>query len=219
MQADEDDFNSQGRKTRLKRVQKEKVELVFSGRAATELFLQAYQLVLWKQVAWLVGVKNLPAELETVVRDLWAVRLRAVKGMGGEDGGLSDGESSFGGTNVGFSSTSGEEMGSDATGSTGGLEMGKRRKKAARHSGLPKLMESLGLCYLGVMLLRLPVSLGQMQRWAEKEEIVYVRAVSLCSPLVPLWYEGSYFSALRCCRFEKCRRRCGPDSRHTTIQH
>lgn len=172
VQADEDDFNSQGRKTRLKRTQKEKVELVLSGRDAIKLFLQAYQLVLWKQVAWLVKVKGLPAELETVVRDLWAVRLRVVKGLG-EEG--SDGASSVGWDSGAISSASEDGVGSDGTWGT--LEMGKRRKKAARHNGLPKLIDSLGLCYLGIMLLRLPISLGQLQRWAQREEIIYIRAV------------------------------------------
>jgi RNA polymerase I-specific transcription initiation factor RRN7 len=169
VQADEDDFNSQGRKSRLKRAEKEKVETLFSGRDATELFLQCYQLVLWKQVSWLVTSKGLPVELETIVRDLWSVRLRAVKGLGQEgDGSVS----------AGFSSTSGEETESDTTTTGARLEMSRRFKKAARHNGLPKMFDSLGLCYLGIMLLRLPISLGQMQGWAEREEIVFLRAVS-----------------------------------------
>jgi RNA polymerase I-specific transcription initiation factor RRN7 len=43
---------------------------------------------------------------------------------------------------------------------------------------LPKLIETLGLCYLGMVLLRLPVSLGEIYKWAAEEEVIYTRAVS-----------------------------------------
>jgi hypothetical protein len=41
------------------------------------------------------------------------------------------------------------------------------------------LIETLGLCYLGILLLRLPTSLGEVYKWAAKEEIIYIRAVSM----------------------------------------
>jgi hypothetical protein len=172
VQEDEDDFNSQGRKSRRKQEEKEKVQRILTGREATELFLQCYQLVLWKQVRWLVSVKHLPTELETVVRDLWAVRLRAVKGLGEHGCGLEA-------LAMGVSSMSEDDeigTGTDEMESSSGK--GKKRKIAKRHNGLPTLPESLGLCYLGVLLMRLPLSLGELHRWVEREELLFLRAVS-----------------------------------------
>lgn len=60
-----------------------------------------------------------------------------------------------------------------------------RRSIAPGGEGVPKLIETLGLCYLGGMLLRLPVGVGEFHRWAAGEEMVYTRAVSsLCGSLV-----------------------------------
>jgi RNA polymerase I-specific transcription initiation factor RRN7 len=178
VQQDEDDFNSQGRITRRKREEKERVEKVFRGREATQLFLQCYQLVLWKQVKWLIDVKGLPDELETVVRDLWSVRLRAVKSLGEEDAGAGGSET------VGFTSQSDwEGTGTDTDGieSSGGV--GRRSRKKARQEGLPRLVDTLALCYLGTLLLRLPVTLGEFHRWVEQEDIIFVQAVRSCATL------------------------------------
>lgn len=172
VQQDEDDFNTQGRITRRKREEKERVERVLSGREATQLFLQCYQLVLWKQVKWLIDVKGLPGELETVVRDLWSVRLRGVKSLGEEGVGAGGSET------VGFSSQSEwERTGTDTDGMESSGRAGRRNIKKARLEGLPRLIDSLGLCYLGTLLMRLPITLGDFYRWAEQEDIIFVRVV------------------------------------------
>jgi RNA polymerase I-specific transcription initiation factor RRN7 len=77
-----------------------------------------------------------------------------------------------------FSSTT--EGGSDTDG-TGVKSFGSRRsrKSAVEEERLPKLVETLGLCYLGILLLRLPTSLGEVYKWAAKEEIIYTRAVCI----------------------------------------
>ena len=41
-----------------------------SGKRAFEHYLLCFQLVLWKQVYWLLHVKNLPAEFEVCYRAL-----------------------------------------------------------------------------------------------------------------------------------------------------
>jgi RNA polymerase I-specific transcription initiation factor RRN7 len=171
--ADEDDFNNQGRKTRRKKDEKERIEIIYSGREATELFLQCWQLILWKQVEWLVRVKQMPEELETVVRDLWSIRLRAVTGLGEDD--IVSATERMGD----LSSASDRETESDATMSASESGRRKRKRGRIRANGLPKLIDTLGLCYLGMVMLRLPVSLGDLQRWAEKEEIIFLRAVSI----------------------------------------
>lgn len=171
VQQDEDDFNSQGRITRRKREEKERVERVYSGREAIQLFLQCYQLVLWKQVRWLIDVKGLPGELETVMRDLWSVRLRGVKSLGEED------ERASGNETVGFSSQSDWERTGTGTDGMESSGRGKRDIRKSRQEGLPGLIDSLGLCYLGTLLMRLPITLGEFHCWAEQEDIVFVRAV------------------------------------------
>lgn len=44
--------------------ERERVSLTLTGTKATELYLQCFQLVLWKQVSWLVKVKGYPGELQ-----------------------------------------------------------------------------------------------------------------------------------------------------------
>lgn len=146
-----------------------------SGSDARELYLQCFQLVLWKQCHWLVEVKKLPAELETVVRDLWGLRLGMLSKVLEERSGYSSGT----GTQM-FSSTSeGEGNGSGSEVSRRSGAAGSRRK-VRRDDGerLPRLVETLGLLYLGILLMRLPVGIGQVLNWARCDEIIYNRAVS-----------------------------------------
>jgi RNA polymerase I-specific transcription initiation factor RRN7 len=130
-------------------------------------------LILWKQCHWLVNVKGFPKELETVVRDLWGLRLGIIQRVGGERDGYGSGT----GTMM-FSSTS-EGENTDTEGS-GRKSLGSRRsrKSVTSEERLPRLTETLGLCYLGTLLLRLPTSLGEFFKWAAGEEMVYTRAVS-----------------------------------------
>ncbi|KAI9865822.1 MAG: Pol I core factor CF [Vezdaea acicularis] len=159
---DEDAFGAQGRKSRRKE-EKEKAARIYSGRRAFELFLQCYQLVLWKQVHWLISVKDFPPELEAVVKDLWALRLQLLRDKT-ED--LSDSESQ-------------QTFYTSATETPDSSSGGERRKGRARWTGkdVPQLIETLALCYLGTLLLRLPISLGDLQLWASEQEITFVRAI------------------------------------------
>lgn len=167
VEQDEDDFNSQGKKTRTRREEREKVVRILTGKESRELFLNCWQLILWKQLAWLTkskeaGGAGLPQELDGVVRGLWAIRARSlVVEEPTEEGG--------------FSSQSELESGEDTSGTetTGFSSRGKKWKKL----GL-RLIESLGLCYLGTVLMKLPISIGEFHQWAEKEDIIYIRAVS-----------------------------------------
>lgn len=168
VEQDEDDFNSQGRKTRKKREEQEKVVAILSGKESAELFLNCWQLILWKQVSWLTrpreeGGAGLPQELEEVVRGLWGMRLRTfVVEDAPED--------------LGFSSQSELDSGEDTSG-TEMTTLSSRGKKLNRLG--PRLGETLALCYLATVLMKLPISVGEFYNWAEKEDIIYIRAVSL----------------------------------------
>lgn len=169
---DEDDFNSQGRKTRKKREEIAAIRLVYEGQQAVILYAQCWQLVLRKQLNWLVKEKGLPAELELIVRDLWTLRIRNVRGLGEEDGALPVGS--------GFSSTSEGETEPEEE-DVVGFELDRRLKRLARDRGLPKLIETLAICYMGILLLRLPVTIGDIQSWVESYEMPYFRVVSFSS--------------------------------------
>lgn len=157
------------------RQQKERVETILSGTEARELYLECYQLILWKQCHWLVNVKGFPKELETVVRDLWGLRLGIFQKVGEEKGGYGSGT----GTTMFSSMSEGENSDTDGTGAKS-FSSRRSRKSMISEEKLPRLAETVGLCYLGTVLLRLPTSLGEFYKWASHDEIVYTRAVSIC---------------------------------------
>jgi RNA polymerase I-specific transcription initiation factor RRN7 len=117
-----------------------------------------------------------PPDLETVARGLWALWLGKlmppegdgdVGSLGGSEGGYSSGWSSF-------SESAAESSGTDGSGwsrRSGG-------KKGGNAFGGLKLVDGLGLCYLSCVLMRLPVTMGMFLSWAEREDVVYFRAVS-----------------------------------------
>ncbi|KAG9243177.1 60S ribosomal protein L40 [Calycina marina] len=168
---DEDDFNStgHGRVSRKKREAKEKELVVYSGHDATLLYLECYQLILWKQCHWLIKIKGFPPELETIVHDLWSLRARISYGEKEEEEGYASLVES-----QGFSSTS---EGGMTDGVTSLSSRWSRKMDGRGRDRLPKLVETLALCYLGTVLLRLPMTLGDFYKWATRDEIVYTRAL------------------------------------------
>lgn len=125
----------------------------------------------------MVSVKGLPEELETVVRDLWSLRLAFCHKPEDERGGYSSAGSQV------FSSTSeGENTDTDGSGTK---SISSRRSRRSRKSAasevekLPKLIETLALIYVGTLLMRHPTCLGDIYRWVKCDEILYNRAVSV----------------------------------------
>jgi len=112
--------------------------------------LQAYQLILWKQCHWLVHTKGFPAELESLVHDLWAVRMQLLKARVEE---LSDPET----PSQVFSTQSEKEPSTEA-------EEAKQSRRRSKGKDTPTLRDTLALCYLATLLLRLPVSIGDIHR-------------------------------------------------------
>ncbi|KFY52744.1 hypothetical protein V496_08235 [Pseudogymnoascus sp. VKM F-4515 (FW-2607)] len=198
--ADEDDFNTEGRKTRKRRKEAVATGIIYDGIEAIKLYAQCWQVVLRKQAMWLISARGMPPELETVIRDLWAVRIRNIRGVGEGERDARDGS--------GFSSTSEGETEAEDDGV--GMEMSRRHRKIAREKGLPKLIESLALCYMATLLLRLPVSVGDLQKWAEQHEIPYFRVIrdipaDMKSHLPPKYYSAlETRSSLRRGRLQQC---------------
>lgn len=135
------------------------------------------------------------------MRDLWSLRLQKLT-AGIEDADQAEGASQK------FSSHL--EAAPDA-------EDGNVKKTATVGSVSPTLVETLGLCYLGMLLLRLPVSVGDIYRfvqtltpaerflsraeppkfsWATKEEILFFRAIRTVPLEMREKLPGEYHTAL-----------------------
>ena len=125
---------------------------VYEGTAATVLYLESYQLILRRQSYDLIHTIGLPAELETVIKDLWALRLQLLKS---KTDATSDEDTLF--SSQPQSETETEDK-----------HEGDGRKWKFRGKEIPRLIETLGLCYLGMILLRLAVSIGEMHRYVAR---------------------------------------------------
>ena len=151
-QPGEDEFASQGRTTTRQREVQEVVSRVYSGAKATELFLQSYQLILRKQCWALIHTHYMPAELEIVVKDLWELRIQLLK----------DKLKSTADADEVFSS----QPQSDTEVVEG--ECPPREKNwGLRSKQMPKILETLSICYVGAAVLRLPIGLGDFHRWLQ----------------------------------------------------
>lgn len=113
-----------------------------------KLYLESYQLILRKQCKALIQTFDLPAELEQIVKDLWSLRLRLLANRLDT---ASDEAAVFS-----SQATSDAETASQSTRG--------RRERMSSSKKIPTLIDSLGLCYLGMILLRLPISLGDFHR-------------------------------------------------------
>jgi RNA polymerase I-specific transcription initiation factor RRN7 len=179
---DDDDYGTQGKRINTKeRTKKQKVPKVYSGKKAYRLFLQAYQHILWKQCHALVHGKGFPGELWTVVRDLWTLRLSKLLRRVEDHGEGSESE------------TQGLPSGVDSQDESGG-ETGTQAKTTA--SGSPSLIETICLCYMGMLLMRLPVRLSQMLRWVREEDVPYIRAIRYVPAEMKEKLPGEYHEAL-----------------------
>lgn len=204
----EDNFGQSGRVARKKREAKEKAARHLTGNAARELYLECLQLVLRKQLAWLVRARRLPAELETVVRDLYDLRIRNFAGLkaAGEGGG----EAGLAGTDAEDgrdSGTEGELFSSQAgSESEGGSSSATTRTSVSRARSwtsepgqdwkLPGLFHTLALCYLGCLSLSLPVRVGQIYEWARSDQLLFLGAFDDLPQEMTDRLPGSYQRAL-----------------------
>ena len=64
MEADDEGFGQSGSRAARATVETKRVVKVLRGRKGFELYIQCYQIVLQKQVAWLIEHKGFPQELE-----------------------------------------------------------------------------------------------------------------------------------------------------------
>ncbi|OTB13211.1 hypothetical protein K445DRAFT_320386 [Daldinia sp. EC12] len=181
-EGDEDAFGTQGKVSRKKKEPRKKVAVKLSGDEGRELYLEVLQLILLRQVWWLVREKGFPEDFEEIVRALWALRVRNLplresgEGTRKRKGDISEESDGYASSAALFSSQSegtGAESSaldlSDATTATWAPDARRRWK-------LPKLMDSLALCYLGCLVRRLPATTADFCGWAQRGELDFLAA-------------------------------------------
>ncbi|KAH8428054.1 TFIIB-type zinc finger domain-containing protein [Aspergillus melleus] len=143
-EAEYDQYGTQGKTNRIKKVVAEKGHRTYRGRRAYTLFLQVYQFILWKQCYALVQARGFPEQFENIVRDLWALRLETysnkIKEIPEEDD-----QPQL------FSSQPNTDVESEP-------------EDFKPKSNWPRLIDTVGLCYLAALLMRIPVSICGMHR-------------------------------------------------------
>lgn len=142
---------------------------MLTGQPARDLYLECLQLILREQILWLVTVKGHKAELETVIRDLWDLRTRGAAAAVENDS-ASEAEMLLFSSQIDLSQ---DEQPTNRF---------KRPQNWTPESGSewpsPRLLDTLALCFLGCLLLRIPTRIGDLARWARSGSIPYKQAVS-----------------------------------------
>lgn len=146
-----------------------------------------------------------------IVRDLWALQLNKVSttvpGMANsalsrEEG--PDGEDFIAGgsSTTGWSSQSEYLYTSDEDSQTSTIRSNtprirrRRRRKVPKANDRPRLIVSVGLCYLGLVLLGVAISLGDLHRWIEEQGLVYLRAINEVPKEMKNRLDSTYWFAL-----------------------
>lgn len=124
------------------------------------------QLVLRKQVYWLIHSIGLPDGLEQLTKDLWALRLQKVQSRVAYES-----ETEAPASQV-FSSQS--ESG--ATSASRSTRRSRRKGKERLQEGSPSLLETLAVCYVALLLLHIPVTVHDIHKWTNGGQLIYYRA-------------------------------------------
>ncbi|KAF8423110.1 hypothetical protein EV426DRAFT_145528 [Tirmania nivea] len=178
---EDDELNAQtqtgAKAKKAKDQEKEAPAKVLLGRKGFELYLKCIQLILRKQVWVLVHEKGFPAQLETIVRDLWALRLQKTLGKpkcstptaaaSGEESTFQDPRDEDTGRVPTEAATDTKTYSSEYWSSEIEVDNAvaeeadpvkrnllRRNKKAFQ---VPGLIITIGLCYLGAVMLKVPV--------------------------------------------------------------
>lgn len=166
---DEEDSGKMGAIARRDKEIRTTEKRTLTGLPGKSLYLEALQLILRTQLLWLINTKGFRPELETVVRDLWDLRIRGFGSLVPEEH-TKEAELEV------FSSQPLSENGDEKKGA-----FGRRSWDPERGSDwpMPRFVDTLGLCYLGCLLLKTPVRIGEISGWANGGTIPYKRAVRL----------------------------------------
>ncbi|KAK3485861.1 uncharacterized protein B0T23DRAFT_389038 [Neurospora hispaniola] len=201
---DEDDnYGKTGKVVRKEKEVRETERKHLSGNDAKELYLDCLQIILRKQILWLIREKGFSDELESICRDLWDLRIRKFIGLksvsrvsslqakgkgvdhdgtgsqhGGGDGALS--QSGSDSEMVMYSSQA------ETTDTSADESLKSQRRRSSRVKDweselwdLPGPMEVLALIYMGCLLKQEPVRVGDIYRWAKNNQLPFLGALEL----------------------------------------
>lgn len=167
---DSEFYNKRGQRT--KKLVEDRVEQAspLTGNAGRELYLECFQLILRRQVYHLIKSRHFPEQFETVVQDLWSLRVRYFGCLQEEEVGTGE---ELGGDKP--------EVGSDVQlfSSQPTPESPDSKKKEGVTRRMPRPVDTLALCYLGGILVRLPLRVGDLCRWAMSGELPFFGQVSI----------------------------------------
>jgi RNA polymerase I-specific transcription initiation factor RRN7 len=104
--------------------------------------------------------------LQGITRDLWALRLRRLQGRVSYD---SETDTEGGQSQVFSSQSEGESQASQTT-------RGSRRRHQAKTDGAISLSETLVICYIGTLLMRVPLTVADLISRIDKGEMLYYKA-------------------------------------------
>ncbi|EMD85946.1 hypothetical protein COCC4DRAFT_202646 [Bipolaris maydis ATCC 48331] len=174
---DDDDYRTASRTVTRKKREVEEDDRTTSkipkGTQAFDLYLKCLQLILRHQIWFLVQHKGLPAELETVVYDLWALRIAQLENR------IASNENSNADSQPQSQTFSTLESEDDVTDTEKSHIHGVKRKRGKVLSTAPNLNDCLLLCYLGIKTLRLPITPGDIHAWVTDNKLPYWRAIKL----------------------------------------
>lgn len=165
-------------------------EKVFTGKKGLSLFLQAFQFILRKQVAWLIDEKKFPKEFQLIVRDLWTLRLESIYSERSSRAPSSSGYTSAADSTVTTGSqaypsdpeTSSQRSATPLSRSHSRTTR-SRSTSRSRHAfskskeTVPKLLDTISILYIAALLLHLPLEIITIHRWIIEQDIIYFRAI------------------------------------------
>ncbi|UNI22061.1 hypothetical protein JDV02_010872 [Purpureocillium takamizusanense] len=162
---EEEDSGRMGTVARREKEVREQEKRQLTGAEGKLLYLEALQLLLRNQVLWLVRVKGYREELETVVRDLWDLRIRGSRPL---EPTVEDATEA---TLKLFDSQSPAGEGKPTWSSRARANSWDPDRGAGWP--MPKMPDTIGLCYLGCLLLRIPTRLGELIQWTNRGGMPY----------------------------------------------
>ncbi|KIL90626.1 hypothetical protein FAVG1_06360 [Fusarium avenaceum] len=166
---DDVDAGKLGRVAKKDKEAKEKELRHLTGQAGKNLFLECLQLVLRSQLLWLIRSKGHREELETVVRDLWDLRIRG-------SGSLAVDKETHPDEGLAVFSSQPEEPEKDDIPKKQGARAQSWNPEQNADWPMPRMIDTLALCYLGCLLLRVPTAVGELCLWANSGRIPYKRS-------------------------------------------
>jgi RNA polymerase I-specific transcription initiation factor RRN7 len=150
------------------------------------LYLKSLQLILRHQIWFLVKDKGLPSELETVIYDLWTLRITQLGSRIASAGKENEPSSQV------YSTLESEDETTDHERGTLSTPKGRDKKL----SSAPNLYDCLVLCYLGMHTLRLPLTPGDIYAWVTDGKMAFRGAIKLLPMAMKDRLPSSYHSSL-----------------------